>query len=161
MNFLNGNVYTACTEPQFGRGGMYRPVVSTAASGDLRDLLIKSKSDFYDLARQAVNFQLAVWARSETSMKEKTADLSLFDVDFNALKYEGQLGDNPYSDLKTIQAAVTEQARQEIWKWIKFPYSIRNAQGQSPKADMEPQERNKKKLRVEGEEDLVEDADEW
>jgi hypothetical protein len=146
-------------------------VVAPSAADDLRQLLIsgrKSKQTLTEIAKAAVNLQLENWRRSEAARADsKDAPFTLFGVDFTPIYHGGQLGSDLVKNCKSIEDVVRknpDSLNAIIWTWAKLPYSIRCA-GEATNTLPEPKASEggpaKKKARVEGEGELVEDIDEW
>ncbi|KAK0185798.1 hypothetical protein F5146DRAFT_1163287 [Armillaria mellea] len=151
-----------------------RPVVATAASNSLRSLLLESwkQGDAYDLAKAVVELQLKNWEQSEREAQNKSDSLEILGLDFGQVQYEGALGETPQKDSESIIQAI--QASQivekgflkDIWTWSRLPYSVRCA---GLKAGLNIEDRNgsttgtreNKRARVERQDELVVDADEW
>jgi hypothetical protein len=120
------------------------------------------------LAQSAIKLQLENWRQSEKARSEsKDAPLALFGVDFTALYNNGQLGARASEDCDGIVGLVKSNPDSldlRVWTWVKLPYSVRcagiaGAALPHPKAVTKGSA--KKKARVEGQSELVEDIDEW
>ncbi|KAJ7578019.1 hypothetical protein C8J56DRAFT_364210 [Mycena floridula] len=143
-------------EPVFSRG---HPVVSTAATTELLKSTYLS-SEPVDIAKRAIELQLVSSEKAVAETKDKNIDLKIFEVDFAKLEYQGQLGQNVDTDIETLSSSVTEENRQKLFTWEKLPYVLRCAGLQSvslPKG----KKGTKKKAKVGGEPELVDEVDEW
>ncbi|KAK0225165.1 hypothetical protein EDD85DRAFT_980515 [Armillaria nabsnona] len=151
-----------------------RPVVATAASNSLRSLLLESwkQGDAYDLAKAVVELQLKNWEQSEREAQNKSDSLEILGLDFGQVHYQGALGENPQKDSESIIQAiqgsqtVDKGSLKDIWTWSRLPYSVRCA-GLEAELNIEGGNgsttgaRENKRVRVERQDELVADADEW
>ncbi|KAK0474905.1 hypothetical protein IW261DRAFT_1497676 [Armillaria novae-zelandiae] len=150
-----------------------RPVVATAASNSLRSLLLESwkQGDAYDLAKAVVELQLKNWKQSEREAQNKSDSLEILGLDFGRVQYQGALGENPQKDSEAIIQVIRESQTvdkgflKDIWTWSRLPYSVRCA-GLKAKLNIEGGDgstsaRENKRARVERQDELVADADEW
>lgn len=151
-----------------------RPVVATAASSRLRSLLLESweQGDAYDLAKAVVELQLKIWEQSEREAQNKSDSVEMLGLDFGRVQYQGALGENPQKDSEGIIQAIRESQTvdkgflKDIWTWSRLPYSVRCA-GLKAKLNIEGGDgsttgaRENKRARVERQDELVADADEW
>ncbi len=151
-----------------------RPVVATAASNSLRSLLLESwkQGDAYDLAKAVVELQLKNWEQSEREAQNKSDSLEILGLDFGQVHYQGALGENPQKDSESIIQAIQESqtvdkgSLKDIWTWSRLPYSVRCA-GLEAGHNIEDGNgsttgaRENKRARVERQDELVADADEW
>ncbi|PBK72559.1 hypothetical protein ARMSODRAFT_1016511 [Armillaria solidipes] len=132
-----------------------RPVVATAASNSLRKLLVESwsKADAYELAEAVVQLQLKNWEESEQELKKKSDSLEILGLDFGRVQYQSALGEYPEKDSESIIEA------------SRLPYSIRcaglKAMAHEDGGASSGDAREKKKSRVERQDELIADADEW
>lgn len=152
------------TEPQYGRNGQYRPVISTAAPFDLRSLLLAldKYENASEIAEQCVATQLK--AGVKTLEQTRAADITLrkpLGIPLDRLDGVAVLGTSPESDVIAIAKAAAAndiQDTKSLWTWEKLPYVVRCAGLASEPSDAS---RPKKKTRVDDEDKFVADLDEW
>lgn len=163
---------TMSCEPTYTRGGKVWPVVSTAASTELRSLLLSNEYSDASIAEATVKLQLRTWEKAEAAalaqVKEKGLG-RLLDVDLDAVAFQGELGEHPAADVDAIFDAISLAAgntslRKDIWTWERLPFVIRCvglARSSDDKVDSSSPERPTKKARTQGRDELALDLDEW
>lgn len=139
--------------------------MSTAAPEGLRKIILsKTQDGEVALAKAAVEFQLQSWEKTLNEVRAADAGLGApFGVNLDALKFSGELGDNPSKDIEIISetmkaASMTMPQTKDIWSWETLPYVVRCAGLAGVKED---QKRPQKKSRSENDERVVPDVDEW
>ncbi len=130
-----------------------------------------SKSDAYELAEAVVHLQLKNWEESEQELKKKSDSLEILGLNFGRVQYQSALGEYPEKDSKSIIEAVRESptvdngSLNDVWTWSRLPYSIRcaglKAMAREAGSVQSSDAREKKKSRVERQDELIADADEW
>ncbi|KIK64907.1 hypothetical protein GYMLUDRAFT_70870 [Collybiopsis luxurians FD-317 M1] len=145
-----------------------RPVISTAASDHLRKVLKENDSPT-KIAINSVNTQLKLWKDVSEKDAASSVDCQVLGLDLVQLEFNGYLGEYAEEDTlvisKAVQsAATTAELKKGIWSWFKLPYTIRRvgsglrvpdnseSSGQGP---------DRKKKKVVGSDELVDDVDEW
>ncbi|KAJ7752106.1 hypothetical protein B0H16DRAFT_1317805 [Mycena metata] len=157
-------------EPTYTRGGKRWPVVATAANAELRSLLLSSEDS---IAEATVKLQLRTWEKAEAlalaQVKEKGLG-SLLGINFDDIAFQGELGEQPESDINAIFEAIsrvesdTASLKNDLWTWERLPYVLRCiglARSSSDTAEGKGSKRPVKKSRVQGRDELVADVDEW
>jgi hypothetical protein len=118
---------------EYQRAARYRPVLSSVATDDLRDLLSRVQIQNYNfsgVAISAVNLQLKNWQDSETTATRSKSDLAqgltnAFGIDFAKVNLKGTLGENPTEDVDAIIAASGDRHSLNSWDYEGLPYTIR------------------------------------
>lgn len=147
-----------------------RPVIGTASSEELRRLLLDQyrKGEAYAMGIAAVRLQIESWRKAEAEALKQSDSLEIFGVDFSAALGAHEQActavENMQELLKTKAVKVDDARR--VWTWKRLPFTVRQVglptrSGEDTQAGNDSGERRKKKAKVEHEEELIEDEDEW
>jgi hypothetical protein len=142
----------------FTREGHRRPVIGTAATKPLRDLL-RLRGDIYKMAEKVIKLQLSLFDASQDASTKMDVSRVFMGCDIGKL-YE-TYGADSEALTECISQSISSSGleAQRVWIWEKIPYAIR-CLGLGTITD-DSKTRQTKKTKFENEAEFATDVDEW